>query len=124
MNLNSLTAKSWPVVSNSPVEILSSDQFSFKPPFIAQLNSDRIDLLNMQRKVVLTLPCNLNLEGCTLSVSDDEQYLYIKDESASMTVSIKREADGVVVDLWVDGGDEPEATTYEFYSAFLAEEDL
>jgi hypothetical protein len=54
--------------------------------------------------------------------ASDEEYLYIDVDG--FTVAIKRETEGIVVDLYpLHVVDEPIASTYAFHSEFSAEDD-
>lgn len=65
----------------------------------------------------------MNLNGFFIDTdASDEEYLFIDVDG--FTVAIKREAEGIVVDLYpLHVVDEPVASTYAFHSEVMKEDD-
>jgi hypothetical protein len=103
MSLLSLQAKSWSILSLSPLVIEST---SPEQHFFLRLFENRElqlpDSPNGEWSV--SVDALLDIANIELSTSDDEQFLFMTDSKSGLTASIKREHEGVVIVVYESTG--------------------
>jgi len=122
MTLPSLNAKTWTIVSQSPLVIESIQPGSVFG--IRLFENRKIELLSAVCGEPFTeVNAELDLASLQLSTSNDEQYLYLNCAKSGNAASVKREDEGVVVDVIGLNDDQDVASCCAFYCDLQPVED-
>lgn len=121
MPLLSLDATTWSIASQSPLLIASTK--SEQQFFVRLLDNRSIELLpSPEEEAFTSVDAELDLSSLSLSTSEDEQYLYLICGKSGFQASVKREHEGVVVDVFgPDDGDDVD-TCCAFYAELQTDE--
>lgn len=113
MSLLSLNAKSWNVLSQSPLVIESTIPTQ---SFRVRLFENRELEILIGNDVFTAVDADLDLDNVTISTSEDEQYFYFACAKSGVTAAVKRESEGVVIDVFGPTDDSDVDTCCAFYA--------